>query len=527
MNDLSIWSKRWKTLEKSIEYVEANIQDSASRSSTIRYLLKNLHLFGRDHFNYFYNGFTTSAPNLATKVIHEEYEYDYPKEAVLRAILDQIAFDLEIINRALNQRKVKDSTPPQDEKSEYERKWHDTLKKADLLGQLALKPAIQAKLIDQEVTVLTYFQKATTVRVVPYAKVAIIGIPFTAIEIPRDLLAIPHEVAHYVFRHGYRQNENEHSVSYELKQKHKSRNLYLQNWLEEMFADIYGCLVAGPVIALDFQDLQLDDPLEEFFDAKKDNEDPVPIIRPDIYNKFLALRANKKEGIDEMIKDHWIRRRDAYMKRKPTKKIGADTNNTPSINSPRGLENAQANDFDFKTGNTRLKLDHVRGTGNALNPEKQLDDMLSSLKDTIFAELLELVNDNENDFFDWSGDLADITQENIEEIYSKFAQALKTEMDKDASKAVLAQLENAPENATLSQAHPKATNFSTLWINFVENWVRRNGFPEIKNVMDELLVTERNPRVESKEDWGWLDLAYADGWVTRGPEPNPPGDEVI
>lgn len=520
MDDLGVWQRRWEALNENIEYVESNIQDSISRSSTIRYLLKNLRFFGRDHFNYFYRGFKTGSPKLNYKIVFEEMEYDYPKEAVLRAIIDQISFDLELINRVLNQRTIKKGARPQNERSKYEFKWHNTLKKADLLGQLALMPAIDANLIDENVTVITYFQKATTVRIIPYAKVAIIGLPFTAVDIPQDLLAIPHEVAHYIFRHGTLKDGK--SVSYELKQKNKSRNLYLQNWLEEMFADIYGCLVAGPVIALDFQDLQLDDPLEEFFDANKDKEDPVPIVRPDIYNKILALRTNSKAGIDELIKNHWNQRRDAYMNRVSVNMVNAITSNAPLPDNNSGRENVFANDLDFKTGNTRLKIEDVRGDGNDLATGNQLDNMIRSLKNTAFEDLLLQINNNTNSYFDWSGNLANITKDNLEEMYIGFEKVTEAKLANIGDETILAAPENLPENSILYQ-DGAVEGVSKLWINYVKGWVIRNDFSEIINVQNDLFQTERSPIEKNEKTWGWLKLAIADGWVTRGPEPNPIG----
>ena len=56
-------------------------------------------------------------------------------------------------------------------------------------------------------------------------------------------------------------------------------------WLEEIFADVYGCLVAGPVMDIDFQDLQLNRSMGEF--TEDDGEHPIPILRPEVYRLTL------------------------------------------------------------------------------------------------------------------------------------------------------------------------------------------------------------------------------------------------
>jgi hypothetical protein len=62
-------------------------------------------------------------------------------------------------------------------------------------------------------------------------------------------------------------------------------------WLEEVFADVYGALIAGPVLALDFQELVYDNSnLDE-----DDGDHPVGAIRPFIYTDTLE-RIQDKNG---------------------------------------------------------------------------------------------------------------------------------------------------------------------------------------------------------------------------------------
>ena len=66
------------------------------------------------------------------------------------------------------------------------------------------------------------------------------------------------------------------------KQEKILKGLLIQ-WQEEIFADIYGCLVAGPAIAKSFQDLLFDN----YTLTESDGVHPIPLIRPYIYAKVL------------------------------------------------------------------------------------------------------------------------------------------------------------------------------------------------------------------------------------------------
>jgi hypothetical protein len=78
-------------------------------------------------------------------------------------------------------------------------------------------------------------------------------------------------------------------------------------------------------------------------------------------------------------------------------------------------------------------------------------------------------------------------------------------------------------------------DINKLWIDYVKEWTIRNGHNEISddNKGDELLNQSEPKELRkalttddnSLEVWGWVNLAYAEGWVTRGPEPNPVGGQ--
>ncbi|GIK56333.1 MAG: hypothetical protein HND44_17580 [Chloroflexi bacterium] len=500
VEELQVWKDRWQTLDTTMSDLLAKYGEHGGpdfpRKATIYHLLQRLRSFGKSHFTYFYQGFLADSP----LTLHEDRE-KYPPAAVLRSIIDQIAFDLEVIERAWNQRLAGTAVMKQ------------ALQLADALGQLALQPAIHGGAIPADVTVLTYFQKSTSVRVIPYADVAIVGLPFTAIHISRDFLAIPHEVAHYVYRHG---NHNRQPISTFLQDKTKHHPKYLRNWLEETFADVYGCLVAGPVMAIDFQDLQLDDPIDEFTKAYIDYEDPVPVIRPDIYTKTLVNSdVHRDTGLALLLETRWRGRRDSYLGR-------SEETKTP---------------ITFTTTNQTLSLEDVRSPGGNLDTNnKPLDGMvqeiLNMLSPWMPADLA---------YPRWSGDensLSTICEAaQLPALYTNFDQfkngieVVHTPRDKELRsgqyphKLVILMPDLSPDTKQLEsslelEAAGLTPGIDSLWVNWAGRWAQRNGAP-----LGELLAERRPNRIprDNKGEWGWIELAYADGWATRGPEPNPVG----
>ena len=152
-----------------------------------------------------------------------------------------------------------------------------TLGTADKLAQLALNVAIDGGLLPQ-CTVLTYFNKSANIRLMPYAPLALIGLPFTATEASMDYLAIPHEVGHYVYHHAP-------GLAAELHARIPLYPDWINHWLEEIFADVYGSLVAGPLIGLSFQEILLDNAQKKF--VADDGAHPPDAVRPYGYSKAL------------------------------------------------------------------------------------------------------------------------------------------------------------------------------------------------------------------------------------------------
>lgn len=125
-----------------------------------------------------------------------------------------------------------------------------------------------------------------------------------------EIMAIPHEVGHYVYHHAklptsaLDENRNR-GTELDGKSNEKFRfldlvdtfqsddgnpNLY-RRWCEELFADVYGCMIAGPLCAIGLQAiLATGDTMKLWLD---DGEHPIPILRPYILSEILRKLTDK------------------------------------------------------------------------------------------------------------------------------------------------------------------------------------------------------------------------------------------
>lgn len=252
----------------------------AGQLGTLSSLAGYLEMFGSAHYDYFAKYCDFRDPQKA--------QTEPSRAHILQTILDQIICDLEVIQRARDQRQALSTS--------------DLLSLTDKVAMRALQPAEELLSAQKTAptTVLTYVQKSPGIRVIPYAKVALIGVPLTCMSVSRDFMAIPHEVGHYLYWHGRSQ---EHSKGYPKKRiweqlmdlfKDRPELGRCSAWREEIFADVYGCLVAGPVAALSCQDQQLEYSGIAFMED--DGEHPTPALRP-----YTYLWALEKMGWSALI----------------------------------------------------------------------------------------------------------------------------------------------------------------------------------------------------------------------------------
>lgn len=250
MQNPVVWNNRWNALMEILEDMEKRYKNPTFSAMSI-----SLKTFGDDQFKFFVEGFKHGSLLLS---------FDFPPENIYRATLDQVAYDITAIQQAVDQRESSFS------------KMKKSLAVADALTQNSLNLGIDSKLI-KPAAVISYFLKSSNIRVIPYAPVAIVGVPYSCLTTVRDYLATPHEVGHYIYQNG--------AIASDLYKLLPGMPEWGAGWLEEIFADVYGCLVAGPVIGLDFEDLLNDNDQEHF--VSSDGHHPVDAIRPYIYIKTL------------------------------------------------------------------------------------------------------------------------------------------------------------------------------------------------------------------------------------------------
>ena len=203
------------------------------------------------------------------------------------------------------------------EQQAHLRYWR-TMYRGQALAAAALKPA--AAFFEVSSSALAYLNSGMATRILPYAHVVLVGIPLrcalldmaqpvvdgVSVSLP-DYLAIPHEVGHYVFRHGLFGKEQTvaGAVTTLLQARFnrlspmnggglrrskgavalKTVPLWLQSWKEEIFADVYSCLVAGPVAGVYAQMMVGDNQAATY--ARYDESYPVAALRPYIHIRTL------------------------------------------------------------------------------------------------------------------------------------------------------------------------------------------------------------------------------------------------
>jgi hypothetical protein len=269
-NALLVWDERWGAYQSILTQLNSGVP-----TPTFKTLANCLQAFGESQFKFFCEGFREG---------HLWPSAQYPAENVLSTTLNQVGYDIAVIQRASKQRGSKD------------KKMLDTLHKTDQLAQLALNLAIDGKLLPQS-TVISYFNKSAYIRTIPYAPLALVAVPYTATAVPRDYLATPHEIGHHIYRHSP-------SLMADLRDRLPLQPAWCSRWQEEIFADVYGCLVAGPVVGLDFQDIVFDHSLANFM--SDDGEHPVEAIRPFAYVKVLAKLGFPNAA--KALKQEWKRK---------------------------------------------------------------------------------------------------------------------------------------------------------------------------------------------------------------------------
>ena len=457
--DFTIWKDRFEAIDATIDDLLQQSEFTLPEGQPFRGLLERLRAFAQDQFNFFYDGFG------AHQTYHLVPSREFHPEYVFKVTLEQVTTDLEFIRRASNQRLSSSETMQQ------------ALDTADKLAWLALSPVLGSDglIQDENIAVISYFEKEPTIRILPYAPVALVGFPLTARLQPRDYLSIAHEIGHYVYRHGRLADGRSIPQVLGWRLLEMGCAQWSRQWKEEIFADVYSCLVAGPLIGLTAQDLARQASITPLLESPKDyriygelTEDngvhPVGAVRPYIYT--TVLRAMDLDDVADKLDANWN-------------------------NIPRVKEVTEFTPHVFNTGYERDSVD--------------IDYARHEVEETAEEVLNLLPNPHSNVWERWSGD-PDEQVENVTELYGSFNDRLP-----DLVAAV-----NLPSPSFLNLP---TEELSTLWANWVEKAQLFPGFPAGQPPRSPVAIepgrAHKLEYVERDPNYTWIKVLHAGGWATK------------
>ena len=236
-----------------------------------------------------------------SKVTLEPAETDEFDQTKLRnQALERVLEEWDTIRHALEQR----------ENPRYQK----TLVELDELTVECLSPLFGEKSIRGKA--FAYFHKLFDIKRFAFSRIPLIGAPFSALNSPEDWLAIPHEAGHYIFWNGTStftsfnqfylalQDRFVEAISNSLQNRitgrvfHHKGEVYQVwlNWLNEIFADVFGTLVAGPAFAWSMQsNLRAGLSVRDLLHYHGEPDHPDPFIRPYFHINTLREMAKEKE----------------------------------------------------------------------------------------------------------------------------------------------------------------------------------------------------------------------------------------
>lgn len=209
--------------------------------------------------------------------------------------------------------------------------WIETLKIADKLALHATQFAGRFYDLVRTDDAITYFSQKASSRSTPYLAIPLVAVPYTAISIRRDLLTIPHEIGHFIFwRATIKEargdgSKKEDDILISKVSRADSDPDYddlWRRWGEEIFADVFGAVLAGMFITKSFEEFLKTQSYRAFMTS--DGHHPTPALRPIIY--YEAIRHFDPHYIGD---DHV----DAESKKNPLSKPWKEYLQTRGINN--------------------------------------------------------------------------------------------------------------------------------------------------------------------------------------------------
>ena len=230
-----------------------------------------------------------------------------PPLHLIRNCFRRTATDHEIIQRATVQRRWNQDEPGQ---PYYQSEQAVELVVMDKLAIKAVTP-FQHLLPAQshQPAIITYFSDTTHIHHLPYTnRFILVGVSYDRVSLADDLsddetltgrdfsafelMAIPHEVGHYLYQHGRLKDGRTFP---EVSRKFSDNPYY--RWCEEIFADLYGCIVAGPLSVFSIQAFLTSGDRERVW--KDDEEHPTPLLRSYLLSEILRVLGELDENVSK------------------------------------------------------------------------------------------------------------------------------------------------------------------------------------------------------------------------------------
>ncbi|MEZ4589881.1 MAG: LysM domain-containing protein [Chloroflexota bacterium] len=215
-----------------------------------------------------------------------------PPVHLIKACFQEFTVDFEILQRAIEQRRWSSGGSNAQAQS---------LVVTDKLAAMALTPFQHLITDSSDVIPITYFSQTIHIRRLPYVdNFVLVGLTYDLSvdslpegSSPFELMAIPHEVGHFIYHHGKLKPDKKYSYESlaSVREDEQFAEHPYRHWFEEIFADLYGCMVAGPLTALGLLALLATGDKERLL--LDDEEHPTPILRPFFLSEMLRILSEK------------------------------------------------------------------------------------------------------------------------------------------------------------------------------------------------------------------------------------------
>ena len=217
----------------------------------------------------------------------------------IRACFRQFTMDFEIIQNSIRQRRwVKDAQQGSNPDIQSA-----SLIVTDKLAARAMAPFKHLITDSTDIIPITFFSNRVYVRQLPYTdQFMFVGLSYDLTlpiqqstqddgqpaSPPFELMAIPHEIGHFMYHHANLVKNRKFATFAAMSKQFKSSPYF--DWCEEIFADLYGCLIAGPFAVLGMQALIATE--EKEMVLTDDDEHPTGIFRPYFLSEMLRILSS-------------------------------------------------------------------------------------------------------------------------------------------------------------------------------------------------------------------------------------------